>query len=61
MALSGLSDFSVSVLVFAGLAALAGRMSLKAKAYNAMTFPDLYARWERSFMCNRCGETFVGA
>jgi hypothetical protein len=60
IALSGLSDFSLSVLVFAGLAAFSGQMSLKAKAYNAATFPELYARWERSFMCNRCGETFVG-
>ena len=60
LALGGLSDFSVSVLIFAGLAALAGRMSLKAKAYNASAFPELHARWERSFMCNRCGETFVG-
>jgi len=60
LALGGLSDFSVSVLFFAGLAVLAGRMSLKAKAYNATTFPELYARWERSFMCNRCGETFAG-
>ncbi|HUQ82287.1 MAG TPA: hypothetical protein VM076_14140 [Gemmatimonadaceae bacterium] len=61
IALSGLSDFSFSVVVFAALAALAGRMSLKAKVYNAATFPELYARWERSFMCNRCGETFTGA
>lgn len=61
MTLSGLSSFSLSVLVFAGLAVLAGRMSLKAKAYNATTFPELHARWQQSFMCNRCGETFVGA
>jgi hypothetical protein len=59
MALGGLSDFSFSVVLFAGLAALAGRMSLKAKEYNATKFPEQYATWERSFMCNRCGQTFA--
>ena len=57
--LSGLSDFSFSVIVFAALAVLAGRMSLKAKEYNMTKFPELYATWERSFMCNRCGQMFA--
>jgi hypothetical protein len=59
LALGGLADLSFSVIVFAALAALAGRMSLKAKAYNATKFPEEYANWERSFMCNRCGQVFA--
>jgi len=45
--------------VFGGLTYLAVMKSLKAKAYNAMAFPEEHARWERSFMCNRCGGVFA--
>jgi hypothetical protein len=59
IALSGLTSPSFGLLIWAGLAAFAARMTLQAKAYNAMVFPDAHARWQRSFMCNRCGEVFA--
>ena len=31
----------------------------EAKAYNATAFPEEHARWQRSFMCNRCGGVFA--
>jgi len=57
--LSGLVNLSFWALVFGGLTYLAVMKSLKAKAYNAIEFPQEYGRWERSFMCNRCGGVFA--
>jgi hypothetical protein len=59
VALSGISHFSFWTLVFAGLTYLCVQKALKAKAYNAMVFPEEHARWQRSFMCNRCGGVFA--
>ena len=56
---AGIANFSFWTLVFGGLTYLAVMKSLKAKAYNAMAFPEERARWERSFMCNRCGGVFA--
>jgi len=56
---AGLANFSFWALVFGGLTYLAVMKTLKAKAYNAMVFPQEHARWERSFMCNRCGGVFA--
>ena len=61
MGLSGLSHPGVGNLFFLGLAVLAGRFALQGKAYNAEVHPGLMQRWEQSWMCNRCGEKFVGA
>ena len=44
-----------------GLTALAVRFALKAFQFNREEYPGMYARWEQSFMCNRCGEVFVPA
>ena len=59
MALSGVSHFSFWTLVFAGLTYLCVQKALEAKAYNAAVFPEEHARWQRSFMCNRCGGVFA--
>lgn len=56
---AGLANFSFWALVFGGLTYLAVTRTLKAKAYNAMVFPEAHARWQRSFMCNRCGGVFA--
>src|SRR5262245_26473782 len=57
--LAGVVNFSFWALVFGGLTYLAAMKTLKAKAYNAAVFPGERARWERSFMCNRCGGVFA--
>ena len=56
---AGLVNLSFWALVFGGLTYLAVTKTLKAKAYNAMVFPEEHARWQRSFMCNRCGAVFA--
>jgi hypothetical protein len=56
---AGIANFSFWALVFGGLTYLVVMKTLKAKAYNAMSFPEERARWERSFMCNRCGGVFA--
>lgn len=57
--LGSTKDFGVSTLVFAGVAALSIWMAMNNREYNATQFPELYSRWQRSFMCNRCGAVFV--
>jgi len=57
--LAGLANFSFWALVFGGLTYLVVMKTLKAKAYNAVAFPEEHARWQRSFMCNRCGGIFA--
>ena len=56
---AGIANFSFWTLVFGGLTYLAVMKSLKAKAYNAMAFHEEHERWQRSFMCNRCGGVFA--
>jgi hypothetical protein len=59
VALSSLSSPGFGTLITIAITAASVRFALQAKAYNAMKFPELYQRWERSFMCNRCGEVFT--
>ena len=59
LTIGGLANFSLMTVVFGGLTYLAVMQTLKAKAYNTAVFPAEHARWEQSFMCNRCGATFV--
>ena len=61
IALSGLSHPGFGTLVAIGLAVLSVRFALKGKEYNAQVLPGLLQQWDRSFMCNRCGEKFVPA
>ncbi|HUQ82291.1 MAG TPA: hypothetical protein VM076_14160 [Gemmatimonadaceae bacterium] len=42
----------------AGVAITAAVFSVWATSYNANTYPKLLELWERSFMCDRCGEVF---
>lgn len=46
-------------LIILGITAASVRFAMQAKLYNATAFPELHQRWERSFMCNRCGEVFA--
>jgi len=61
MGVSSLAHPGISTLVCLGIAAWSVRQFLSARAYNATVHPDLLQRWERSFLCNRCGEMFVPA
>ena len=61
IALGGIAHPSFWTLVFAGLAVWSVKKAISGKAYNADVHPGLMNRWEQSFMCNRCGETFVPA
>jgi uncharacterized membrane protein len=40
--------------------AIAIGFSARAMTYNGMVYPRLYEQWERSSLCNRCGNVFVG-
>ena len=61
VALSGLSHPGFGTLVGIGLTVVSVRFALKGKEYNAQVLPGLLQRWDQSFMCNRCGESFVPA
>jgi hypothetical protein len=61
LALGSLAHPGVGLLFYVGITALAVRFALKGRAYNSEVYPELYQKWERSFMCNRCGEMFVPA
>ena len=39
----------------------AATMARRAHTYNTRDLPVLYLKWQRSFMCRRCGEVFVAA
>lgn len=60
-ALSSLAHPGLGLLFSIGLVALAVRFALKGREYNNDVHPGLLARWEQSFLCNRCGEKFVAA
>jgi cytochrome c biogenesis protein CcdA len=40
--------------------AIAIGFAVRAMTYNSLVYPRLYEQWERSSMCNRCGNVFVG-
>jgi len=61
MTLGSLAHPGLGDLIGIAATAASVRFALQAKAYNALKFPELYQRWERSFMCNRCGEVFTPA
>jgi hypothetical protein len=46
-------------LVAAALATAATVLAIRGRKHNAEVHPSLVARWEQSFMCNRCGEVFA--
>ena len=46
-------------LVAALLATAATVLAIRGWKHNAEVHPNLLARWEQSFMCNRCGEVFA--
>lgn len=43
-----------------GAVAVAIGFAARAMTYNSMVYPRLFDQWERSSMCNRCGNVFVG-
>lgn len=57
--LTSFFPISMGSLLLLGATVLAGRFALKGFQWNKEEYPGLYARWEQSFMCNRCGEVFV--
>lgn len=42
-----------------GLIATGGFMIWKSYQYNKNTYPPLYAEWQRSWFCNKCGSIFL--
>lgn len=57
--LSGLSSPGMATLLALGIAGAAVWFAIKGRRYNRDEHPSLMQRWEQSFMCNRCGDTFV--
>ena len=57
--LAGLAHPGFGTVITICITAMSVRFALQAKAYNGLKFPELHQRWERSFMCNRCGEVFT--
>ena len=49
---------SASLLL--AIVAVAIGFAARAMTYNSMVYPRLFDQWERSSMCNRCGNVFVG-
>lgn len=47
--------FPLGLLVTAG----GGFLFWKFYRYNSDTFPPLYAQWEKSWVCNKCGTVFT--
>jgi hypothetical protein len=52
------SSRAMTAMAFLFLAIAIG-FAVRAMTYNSMVFPRLHDQWERSFMCNRCGNIFV--
>ena len=59
--LGSIKSFGLMTIIFAGIAALGFWMAKNNREYNASQFPELYNRWQQSFMCNRCGAVFIGS
>jgi len=51
------SSRAMTAMAFLCLAVAIG-FAVRAMTYNSMVLPRLRAQWERSFMCNRCGNVF---
>ena len=48
-----------AVLVGLALVAIGGFIFWKFHQYNKQVFPPLYAQWEKSWLCNRCGTIYT--
>lgn len=59
--LAQLGDIGFWTVVAALLAVLSVLQAKRARAFNTQELPGLKARWDQSFMCNRCGQVFVGS
>ena len=44
-----------------GISALTAGFAFNAWTYNARVHPALLERWQRSFLCNRCGNVFISS
>lgn len=59
MALGGILHPGLGTLLLIGFTAWAVRSAMKGREYNGQVLPGLLDRWQRSWMCNRCGDMFV--
>jgi hypothetical protein len=59
MALGGLRHPGFGTLVLIAIVAWAARSAMRGREYNATVHPGLLERWQRSWMCNRCGDMFA--
>lgn len=60
IALAGRDRLEAVMTPALAAAVVATWLALRAWRYNTMRLPKLLRRWEQSFMCDRCGEVFVG-
>jgi hypothetical protein len=57
--LTTLSNFGTGTLLMLGATAGSIVMARRARHFNLREHPGLMSNWEKSFMCNRCGQVFV--
>ncbi len=58
-ALGNIGSPGVGTVIAIVIAVLAIGFAIIGRRYNTEVHPELLRRWERSFMCNRCGEVFA--
>lgn len=58
-AVGGMVHPGIGTVFAIAIAVVSARMVMRARTFNAEEYPGLYQQWERSFMCNRCGEVFA--
>jgi hypothetical protein len=64
LALMGIGGLRHSVFegaLYIGMAAYSIQRALRGREFNTAVLPGLLAKWNASFLCNRCGEKFVAA
>jgi hypothetical protein len=58
-AVGGMVHPGIGTLLAIAMVVFSVRMVMRARKFNVEEYPGIYQRWERSFMCNRCGEVFA--
>ena len=56
---AGVLLFSYSTMLGVAVLAAGGFLLWKFSQYNSQTYPPLYAQWEKSWLCNKCGSLFT--
>ena len=59
LAFAFFKDSFVVFLILGAIALLLGKSSVDADKYNKEVYPKEYRRWQRSYICHRCGNRFL--